>query len=99
MRPEGFFDGGPDRAVVTAMAALRALSVLAELTGLYLMLTSARIERALRVNSALGLVGPLVFITVSAVGLAGLSGRVGVWRLAVIAVGVLLVFAGTFTRG
>lgn len=82
-----------------AMATLRGLSVLAEITGLYLILTSARIERALRVNSALGLVGPLVFITVSAIGLAGISGRVGVWRLGVIALGVLLVFLGTFTRG
>ncbi len=81
------------------MAAIRALSVLAEVAGLVLILTSARIERALRVNSALGLVGPLVFITVSAVGLTGLADRVGAWRLAVIALGVLLVFLGTFSRG
>lgn len=89
---------GPDRAVVLAMAAIRALSVLAEVAGLVLILTSGRIERALRVNSALGLVGPLVFITVSVVGLTGLAGRVGHWRLAVIALGVLLVFLGTFSR-
>jgi hypothetical protein len=81
------------------MATIRALSLAAELAGFVLILTSIRIERALRVNSALGLVGPLVFITVSAVGLAGLAGRVGFGRLALVAAGVLLVFLGTFSRG
>lgn len=77
------------------MAAVRALSVIAEVAGFVLISRSATVARALRVNSALGLAGPCVFAGASLLGLAGLAGRVSPWRLLLVLAGVVLVFAGT----
>lgn len=90
------FWGG--RPTVLAMAAVRAVSVAAEVCGFLLILRSATVDRALRINSLLGLVGPLVFLCAGLVGLTGLSGKPSPGRLLIVLVGVALVFLGTAGR-
>jgi len=49
----------------------------------------------LRLNSALGLVGPVIFAVVSAMGLAAGLGRIHPQKLLLILLGVILVILGT----
>ncbi len=48
----------------------------------------------MQINAALGLVGPAVFIGVTVLGVAGLTGKVSATKLLMIVVGVTLVFLG-----
>lgn len=81
----------PEFRVVLGMALLRFLSSAIELTAALLMLRLAKIEAALKINATLGLVGPLVMIGVTALGIAGLAHQVSYGKLALIAVGVGIV--------
>ncbi len=69
------------------MVLVRCLSAAAELTGALLMLRLNDLEAAVRVNGVLGLVGPLVLVTATAIGVAGLAHQLSPGR-------ILLVFAG-----
>jgi membrane-bound ClpP family serine protease len=80
---------------VAGMALLRFLSGTAELTAAVLMLRYRSIETACRINGLLGLVGPLVLLLVSSLGIAGLSSRVVPGKLALIALGVLCILLGS----
>lgn len=77
---------------VLGMALLRLFSAGIELSAALLMLKLNRVEDALRINAALSLVGPTVLLTVTAVGLAGLAGRVPFTRLVLVVAGVALIF-------
>lgn len=77
---------------VLGMAMLRLLSASIELSAVLLMLKLNRVEDALRINAALSLVGPTILLAVTAVGLAGLAGRVPFTRLVLIVAGVALIF-------
>lgn len=77
------------------MVLLRGLSALIEVVAVVFMYRLTRLEAAFRLNSFLGLIGPLIFLGVSALGLAGLVGKVALGRLVLTAVGVLLVLLGT----
>jgi hypothetical protein len=79
---------------VRYMALLRMLSASIELSAALWMLRLGRVEAALSVNAALGLVGPLLFALVSAIGIAGLAGQVSWPKLAFIFSGVVLVLWG-----
>jgi hypothetical protein len=76
------------------MAGMRLLSATVELTAAWLM-ARASLPRAVAINAALGMVGPLIFAGVSAVGITGLAGRVSPARLALAALGVALVLWST----
>lgn len=69
------------------MVLVRLLSAAAELTGALLMLRLNALDAAVRINGILGLVGPLVLITATAIGVAGLADQLSPAR-------ILLVFAG-----
>ncbi len=60
-----------------------------------LMLKLNRIDSALRLNALLGLVGPLVFILVSALGLVGIAETLPLHKVLLITLGVILVVLGT----
>ncbi|MCL6516186.1 DUF2619 domain-containing protein [Alicyclobacillus sp.] len=80
--------------VVWAMAGMRCLSSLVELTGALLMLYFGTAASALQVNAALALVGPFVLVTVTMLGVSGLAGEIALWRIALIILGVgLILFA------
>lgn len=74
---------------------VRVLSACVELLGVWLLLRTADIRSMVRINSLLGLVGPFIFITVSALGLAGSLGKVQPQKFLLILVGVVLVLWGT----
>ncbi len=80
--------------VVNAMASVRFVSSLLELTGAILMLRLGTAERALQVNSLLALTGPVVLVTVTMLGIAGLSDSISWWRIVVILVGVGCILLG-----
>jgi hypothetical protein len=81
--------------LVSGMAAVRFVSAALEATAATLMLRAGRVEAALRINGVLGLVGPLVLIAVTGLGLVGLSSRVPLDRLLLVLVGVYLILYGT----
>lgn len=76
-----------------SMALLRVLSGSIEITAAIVMLRLNDVEKALAVNSMLALVGPLVLISTTAIGLVGIADKLSpakfVWILA--GVGCLLI--------
>ncbi|MGI9953241.1 YqhV family protein [Moorellaceae bacterium AZ2] len=83
----------PDKHVL-AMAAVRVVSSLIELTAAILMLKLNRVEEALKINATLALVGPTVMLTVMALGLWGLAGKISPTKMLTIILGVGLIFYG-----
>lgn len=78
------------------MALTRLLSACLELTGAVLMWRAGRADAALRVNAYLGLAGPLVLLTVTALGVAGLAGRgLAASKLTLVLIGAYLIILGT----
>lgn len=75
------------------MAMLRLLSGSIEVTAAIVMLRLNDVQKALAVNSMLALVGPLVLISTTAIGLVGLADKLSpakfVWIVA--GVGCLLI--------
>lgn len=80
--------------LVKGMASLRFLSATIEISAAVLMLRVGRLESAVSINAALGLVGPILFSLVSAIGLLGLAERLPLGKLLLIFGGVLLVLFG-----
>lgn len=80
---------------VRAMAIVRLLSAAAELAGALAMIRLNRLESAVRVNALLGLVGPLVLLTATAVGLLGLADRLSVGRMLAVLAGVAVILLAT----
>lgn len=84
-----------EERVVAAMACLRAAGAMVEVLGAFLMLRCSRISAALKINAALGILGPAVLVLVCALGLSGIVGRVSWVKLFIILCGTMLVVAGT----
>lgn len=81
---------------VAGMALVRFLSAGIELSAALLMLLRFRTPaEALRLNAVLGLVGPLIFLTVSGLGLAGMARDLPSPRLLLVLAGVALITLGT----
>lgn len=78
---------------VFSMALLRILSGSIELTAAIVMLRLNDVQKSLAINSMLALVGPLVLISTTTIGLVGLSDKLStdkfIWILA--GVGCLLI--------
>lgn len=81
--------------MMQGMVLLRGISACIEVGAVLLMLRLTRLESLVRLNAALGLVGPLIFLLVSALGLAGMAGRIHPARFLLVAAGVALVLLGT----
>ncbi|GAW93693.1 YqhV family protein [Calderihabitans maritimus] len=77
---------------VLAMAAVRIISGIIELSAAFIMLKLNNVEQAFKVNAGLALVGPAVFMTVTGIGLLGLAGKIPVFRMLIIFCGVVLIF-------
>jgi len=84
--------------IVLAMATLRLMSGSIELLAALLMLRLNQVDKALVVNSSLALVGPLVLLTTTTVGLAGLADRLSPSKLAWIAAGVACLLIGILKK-
>lgn len=79
---------------VYGMAAIRILSSLIEFSAAMLMLYVGTAQRALQVNAALALVGPMILVSVTMLGLWNLAGSVSLTRIAFILVGVGFILYG-----
>ncbi|SHI51950.1 YqhV family protein [Desulfofundulus thermosubterraneus] len=80
--------------IVLGMALLRLLSSSIEFSAAMLMLYFNRVETAFKINSLLALVGPTVLLTTTSLGLVGLAGKVSPCSMAIILLGVALIFIG-----
>ncbi|WP_180954587.1 YqhV family protein [Bacillus sp. V5-8f] len=79
---------------VLIMATLRLLSGSIEIFAGFLMLRLNDIEKALIVNSSLALVGPIILVTTTTVGLFGVSEKLSFFKIACIFLGVALILIG-----
>ncbi|MDI7247340.1 MAG: DUF2619 domain-containing protein [Bacillota bacterium] len=83
-----------EHRVVAAMACLRAAGAVVEILAAVLMLRCSRVAAALKINAALGILGPVVLAVVCALGVSGLVGRVSWVKLFVILCGTMLIMVG-----
>lgn len=84
--------------VVLGMAIVRFMSSIIEFTAAVLFLKYDSIEKALKINATLALIGPTVMTIVMALGLAGMSGKVSLSKFCIILTGVILIFYGAGRR-
>ncbi|AGA58109.1 MAG: DUF2619 domain-containing protein [Thermobacillus sp.] len=83
---------------VLAMATLRLLSGSIEMLAALLMLRLNQVDKALVVNSSLAFVGPIVLLTTTAVGLAGLADKLSPSKLVWITAGVTCLLIGILKK-
>lgn len=83
---------------VFSMALLRIVSGSLELTAALVMLKLNEVQKALAVNSMLALVGPIVLLTTTAIGLVGLSDKLSPMRLIMVTVGVSCLLIGILKK-
>lgn len=79
---------------ILGMAALRIFSGSLEVLAALLILKVNEVEKALLINSGLAIVGPLVLITTTSIGLLGMSERVSFAKIAWILAGITCVLIG-----
>lgn len=84
--------------IVMSMATLRMMSGTLEIIAGLLMLRFNQVEKALMVNSGLALVGPLVLLTTTTIGLVGLADKLSLGKMAWIFAGVGLIFFGILKK-
>lgn len=83
---------------VFSMALLRIVSGSLELTAALVMLKLNEVQKALAVNSMLALVGPLVLLTTTTIGLVGLADKLSPMRFIWVAVGVSCLLIGILKK-
>ncbi|SDD43792.1 Protein of unknown function [Paenibacillus sp. UNCCL117] len=84
--------------VVLGMAALRVMSGCIEIFAAVLMLRFNQIEKALLVNSGLALVGPLVLLATTTLGLVGLADKLSWGKMLWVLAGVSCIFIGILKK-
>lgn len=84
-----------DDRMVLGIKLARGISATVEVTALFLLLRMNDLPSMVRLNGLLGMVGPVIFITVMAMGLAGSVGQMPVSKLLLIFAGVILILLGT----
>ncbi len=84
--------------IVISMAILRILSSFIELIAAILIFRSNSVEKALLINSLLALVGPLVFISITTIGLIGIADKLSFQKLIWIIVGISCLFIGVLKK-
>jgi hypothetical protein len=86
-----------DKAAMS-MAMLRMLSGSLELTAAIVMLRLNDVQKALVVNSMLALMGPMILISTTAIGLIGLSDKLSPMKLLWIVAGVGCLLIGILRK-
>lgn len=84
--------------VVLAMALLRILSGSIEISAALLMLKFNSIEKALLLNSSLVLVGPLILILTTSIGLSGIAEQISYFKIFLIFIGVSCILFAVLSR-
>lgn len=76
------------------MALLRVISSMIELSAAIAMFYFNDVKKALVINSFLAVVGPMVFITATSIGLISVANTVSFGKLFLIIVGVIFILIG-----
>jgi len=77
------------------MAMMRCLSGIIEFSAAMLMLKFDSVEKAMKINAALALIGPTVMVVVTSIGLISLSQKgFSPARFVLVIAGVTLIFLG-----
>ena len=84
--------------VVLAMGTLRLLSGSIEIFAALLMLRLNQIDKALVVNSSLALVGPLILIATTTIGLVGISDKLSLGKFVWVLAGVTCLLVGILKK-
>jgi len=84
--------------IVLSMASLRVLSGMIEIGAALLMLRLNQIDRALAVNASLALIGPLILITTTTIGLVGMADKLSLGKLVWITAGVGCLLIGILKK-
>jgi hypothetical protein len=82
-----------DKAVLV-MAILRLISGTIEVTAGLLMLKLNQIDKALIINSSLALVGPVILIATTTIGLMGIADKISFTRIFFILIGIGFILYG-----
>ncbi|PZE22216.1 YqhV family protein [Paenibacillus xerothermodurans] len=80
--------------IVLSMASLRLMSGSIEIIAALLMLRFNQIDKALMVNTGLAMVGPLVLLTTTTLGLVGLADKLSFSKMIWVLAGVSCIFIG-----
>ncbi|WP_232696083.1 YqhV family protein [Brevibacillus daliensis] len=86
-----------EKAII-GMASLRLLSGSLEIIVALLILKANQVEKALIYNSSLALVGPMVLMATTTIGLIGLSDKLSVSKIVWIFIGVTCILIGVKTK-
>ncbi|MFD0695006.1 YqhV family protein [Paenibacillus sp. GCM10027628] len=84
--------------IVMSMATLRLMSGSIEIIAAIIMLRLANIEKALLVNSGLALVGPLVLLATTTIGLVGIAEKLSFGKMLWVLAGVSCIFIGILKK-
>ena len=84
-----------EKKVLTQIAMVRAFSGILEISAALVILRLRGIEAALRINALLGLIGPLVFLAVSALGIMALAVKVSLFKIILLVAGACFILWGT----
>lgn len=79
---------------VLGMASLRIISGTIEITAAILMLKFNSVEKALMVNSSLALIGPIILILTTTIGLLGIVEKISYMKILLIFIGVSCILIG-----
>lgn len=84
--------------IVLSMATLRVISGSIEICAAIIMLRMNQVDKALVINSSLALVGPLILIATTTIGLVGLSDKLSFGKLGWIAAGISCLLIGILKK-
>jgi hypothetical protein len=84
-----------EQVTLNSMATIRVISGLLEIIVAIIFLKGGRVENALRMNAFLGLIGPLVFLLVSVLGVVAIAVKLSWPKMLLVCLGIILVMVGT----
>ncbi|UJF31263.1 YqhV family protein [Paenibacillus hexagrammi] len=84
--------------IVMSMASLRLLSGSIEIIAAIIMIRLNQVEKALLVNTGLALVGPLVLLTTTTIGLVAIAEKLSFGKMIWVIAGVSCIFIGILRK-
>jgi putative exporter of polyketide antibiotics len=84
--------------IVLSMATLRFFSGSIEIMAALLMLRYNQIDKALMVNTGLAMVGPVVLLATTTLGLVGLADKLSLSKMLWVVAGVSFIFIGIMKK-
>ncbi|MDN9009975.1 YqhV family protein [Brevibacillus laterosporus] len=86
-----------EKAII-GMASLRLLSGSLEIIVALLILKVNQVEKALIYNSGLALVGPIILLTTTTIGMVGISDKLSLTKILWIFIGVTCILIGVKSK-